>query len=336
MNTHSLVILAIKGALPSALMGLHDMLALADLSEHHSPDSPEYSLSNHLPWKPKVLTASMNGEPMEYGAGHRFVPDCSIFDIERCDGVLIPGFCPLNTGLPPESITNKDCRDWLRRQYQRGAHLGASCSGSFVLGEAGLLNGIRCTTTWWLHYELLKRFPRVNGVWGSAMLQDQRIFTAGGPLSWVDICLGMIERMAGKSAAKRVADFAVVDSAPKSQERYIPQGYLSAADPLLVDAENLIRDNVNVPLTTVQLGEKLGLSERTLHRRLKSLTGESPKVFMSRVKMDMAKTLLSTSQQPIKSIAFDLGFNDDSVFRKAFKKFIGMSPNGYRKWSQRG
>jgi len=73
--------------------------------------------------------------------------------------VLIPGFVPCTNGLPPEQVVSKACQNWLKRQYDHGALMGGSCSGAFVLGEAGLLNKRRCTTTWWLYYEFAKRFP---------------------------------------------------------------------------------------------------------------------------------------------------------------------------------
>ncbi|WP_409365517.1 DJ-1/PfpI family protein, partial [Klebsiella pneumoniae] len=73
---------------------------------------------------------------------------------------------------------------WIRQQYVHGALACGSCSGVFMVGEAGLLNGRKCTTTWWMYDELKRRYPRANAIWCKALTEDNRIVTAGGPLSW--------------------------------------------------------------------------------------------------------------------------------------------------------
>lgn len=330
MSRHTLVIMAFNQALPSGLMGIADMLALANLSQQHSPGNNQGAEA--ALWRPKVLIASPDGEDIVDGQGRVFKPDCALADIDLCDGVLIPGFVPCANGLPPTQVTDKACQAWLKRQYDHDALLGGSCSGAFVLGEAGLLNKRRCTTTWWLHYEFTRRFPQASAAWGSALVQDGNIITSGGPLSWVDISLRMVRTLAGNDAANRAADFAVVDSLPGSQDKYIPQGHLLSVDPFIIAAEQRIRQNLSQPLTTVELASFLAVSERTLHRRLKQLTGEAPKAFMDRVRMDMAKTLLHTSNQQINCIALEFGYSDEAVFRRLFRKQVGMSPSEYRRW----
>ncbi len=336
INQHTLVILAFNQTLPSGLIGIADMLALAQISQTHSPRNKITTYKEHseMSWCPKVLTASLDGKAVIDGQGRSFEPDVAIKDIEYCDAILIPGFVPSADGVPPKNITDRVCRDWIRLQFNQGALIGGSCSGAFVIGEAGLLNQRRCTTTWWLHYELTKRFPQASTAWASPLVQDGQVITSGGPLSWVDICLRTIRDLAGHEVANRVADFAVVDTMPNTQNKYIPQGHLMSADPFLIEAENLIRQNRKNPLSTVALASELAVSERTLHRRLKKITGESPKSFIDRVRMDMAKTMLHTSDQPINHIAFDLGYSDDAVFRRLFRKQLGMSPSEFRHWKK--
>jgi transcriptional regulator GlxA family with amidase domain len=331
MNSQTLVIMAFNQALPSALLGIADMFALANLSQQHSASNKSKEVAA---WRPQVLIASPDGKDITDGHGRIIKADCALTDIDQCHGVLIPGFVPCTNGLPPTQVSDKNCQLWLKRQYDQGALLGGSCSGAFVLGEAGLLNKRRCTSTWWLHYEFSQRFPKANAAWGSALVQDGQIITSGGPLSWVDISLRMIRILAGNEAANRAADFAIVDSLPSSQDKYIPQGHVMSVDPFIIAAEHRIRQDLSQPLTTVQLASQLAVSERTLHRRLKQLTGEAPKAFMDRVRMDMAKTLLHTSKRQINTIALEFGYSDEAVFRRLFRKQVGMSPSQYRRWQE--
>ena len=338
MSAHTLVIMAFNQALPSGLMGIADLFALANLSQQQSlGNKKEHAHKGSTasePWRAKIVIASLDGQDIVDGQGRVFKPDCALADIERCEGVLIPGFVPCANGLPPNKVTDKACQSWLKRQYAHGALLGGSCSGAFVLGEAGLLNERRCTTTWWLHYEFTQRFPQANAAWGSALIQDGNIITSGGPLSWVDISLRMIRILAGSDAANRAADFAVVDTTPRSQDKYVPEGHVMSVDPFIIKAEHNIRENLSESLSTVELASVLAVSERTLHRRLKQLTGEAPKAFMDRVRMDMAKTLLHTSNLQINSIALKFGYSDEAVFRRLFRKQTGMSPSEYRSWQR--
>lgn len=338
MNSQTLVIMAFNQALPSALLGIADMFALANFSQQQltqqlsSNKTATHQIVDGDTWRPKILIASPDGKDITDGHGRIIKADCALADIDVCAGVLIPGFVPCTNGLPPTQVTDKDCQQWLKRQYDQGALLGGSCSGAFVLGEAGLLNNRRCTSTWWLHYEFSQRFPKANAAWGSALVQDGQIITSGGPLSWVDISLRMIRILAGSEAANRAADFAVVDSLPSSQDKYIPQGHVMSVDPFIIAAEHRIRQDLSQPLTTVKLASELAVSERTLHRRLKQLTGEAPKAFMDRVRMDMAKTFLHTSKRQINTIALEFGYSDEAVFRRLFRKQVGMSPSQYRRW----
>ncbi|MFK8017298.1 MAG: GlxA family transcriptional regulator [Gammaproteobacteria bacterium] len=328
MTNPTIVIAAFDRALPSGLSGIADMFTLSCFGLAHS-DHAEGTL-----WAPDVIIASQDGAPIHDGAGREFDVHRALPEITRCDAVLIPGFVPDSAGLPPATITDPATRSWLAQQHSRGALICSSCSGAFVIGESGLLNGRRCTTTWWLHDELRRRFYRANPAWGSGLIADGCVVTAGGPLSWVDISLHVIRTVGGHHAAKLTADFAVVDTAPKAQAIYAPQGHLAANDPFLANAEHIVRQSQGRPLSTRALAAELTVSERTLHRKLKRLTGEAPKAFIDRVRVDQACTLLQTTTSSIKSIGLTLGYSDESVFRRLFRRRTGMTPTAYRRWLQ--
>ncbi len=323
----TIVVLSIDDALPSGLMGIKDLFALSGLSFMQKPEDDGF---NKEIWRPTVILANHNGKPIVDGHGRTFEVDSDLDSIDHCDAILVPGFVPGDTGCVPEIILNTKTKSWLSAQHKQGVLICGFCTGVFALGEAGILNGKRCTTTWWLHNALIQRFPKANAVWASELIDDNGIITAGGPLSWVTITLHIVKKLAGKETAKVVADFSVVDAIPKSQNLYVPEGFQAASDRFLVKAEYAIRKAHYQMMNAKDLSKVMAVSERTLNRRLKELTGETPKAFIDRVRISHACTLLVTTNKSMKEIAFSLGYSDDSVFRRIFKQKMKMTPSNYQ------
>lgn len=89
-----------------------------------------------------------------------------------------------------------------------------------------------------------------------------------------------------------------------------------------------------VGFTAIQLAKSLAISERTLHRKLKASAGESPKSFITRVRLESAKALLNYPSSSIKRVALQCGYDDEGSFRRAFSQHIGMTPSAYREWAK--
>lgn len=319
-----IAILGIDSCLGLAFVGSADMLTLSRRMLT-SKDAPELY---------RVVCVSHDGRPVRDGAGRLLEVDGRFEDADGCAGIIVPGyFCSGDHALPPTPAIGAAAA-WLRRQHALGAIVAGSCNGVFLLGEAGLLDGRRCTTTWWRHNELKSRYPRADAAWGASLIEDGRVVTAGGPLSWIDLTLHVIRALLGPEAAKKAADFTVVDTVPSTQAIYVPPGHLSASNPFLLEAEHIVRQAGEAPLSSVELARALGVSERTLHRRLKDATGETPKHFLDRVRFDTTRMLLETTRNSVKQLAAASGYADETSFRRAFRRYSGMTPGAYRSWSQ--
>ncbi len=333
-NPKTVLILGFEGCLPSGIVGLVDMFWLAnqanaETSPVRAPGgTPSTAAAPHF----KVITASFNGKALRDGMGRSIAVDAHVLDVTNCDAVLIPGLIRGASGLP-SAADLAPVSDWLRLRHQHGNLLAASCAGGFVLGEAGLLDQRRCTTTWWLHDELTRRYPKAKAEWGAALLEDRGIVSVGGPMSWVDMALHTIRQLGGVDAAKRAADFAVIDNTALTQALYAPKRYMNHVDTLLLNAEQAVRQ-APLEMSATQLAKQLAMSDRTLHRRLKTLTGEAPKAFITRTRLEMAKTLLDGPGASIKRTAQQCGYVDEGNFRRAFTRFAGMSPSAYRQWAK--
>lgn len=322
-STMEVIVLGYDGCLGAGLIGAVDMLKLAWLTISKDQNREPISVS----------TASFDGQPIQDSSGRRLKVDGSV-TADAASAVIVPGYLSDDGDRFLGAASIAAAAAWLRRQHALGALVCGSCSGVFLLGEAGLLDGRRCTTTWWRHDELRDRYPRADAQWGAPLLEDSRVVTAGGPLSWIDLCLHVIRALYGASAAKIAADFTVVDTVPSTQSTYVPPGHLAASDPFLLKAEHIIRQAGDAPLTVLGLARGLGTSVRTLHRHLERASGETPKRFIERVRFEAARTLLETTTHSVKRLAASAGYADEASFRRAFSRYSGMTPGAYRRWAQ--
>ena len=325
-------IVAVEGSLLSAITGLADLFWMTGQALRAPPPGASYGMSGQPIVNFDTTIASADGNPLRDPQGRMIPVDASFEELTQCDVALVTGMALGPDRLPPVSPTIRHAAAWLGERHRAGALVGAACAGTFVLGEAGLLNGRRCTTTWWLHHVFRQRFPKARPVWGTAVEEQDRIVTTGGPLSWVDLALHVIRREAGPEVARLAADISVADSLPLPQLVYAPRGFVNATDPLLLQAEQIVR-HASPGLTAEALAAALNFSERTLHRRLKSLTNESPKEFITRVRIEMACVLLERPGSSVKQVALQCGYGDETSFRRAFNQLVRMTPADYRRWS---
>jgi transcriptional regulator GlxA family with amidase domain len=314
-----LAVLALEGCMHSAISGVADVLSLANHVMQQSGEKSRFT------WQ----TLSLDGKAVRAGGGQTVAVDGAIGKRAGFDAILVPG--NLVDHVTAERLRPQYVRAgaWLRQQHANGRLIGAFCSGVFLLAGAGLLDNRRATI-WWLQSELRQRHPAIDLAPDAVITSADRLVCAAGPMSWVDLLLRLIEMVDGKQIAKLCADYVVIDTAQRTQSIFMPVGYLLSQDPLLTRADLLVRRTGKSPMTVKRLAGALGLSERTLNRKFQELTHEPPQAFIMRRRVEHARTLLETTTQPIKTIARTTGYEDESSFRKAFRKLTLMSPQAYR------
>ncbi|WNW13870.1 helix-turn-helix domain-containing protein [Pseudomonas sp. DTU_2021_1001937_2_SI_NGA_ILE_001] len=320
-----IAIVAVEGCLHSAVVGLVDLFWITNQALRNAPDGGSAGVVF------ETLVVSADAAAVMDAQGRTVQVDGRFDDALGCDAVLIAGMALDTDGSPPRCAAVSQAAAWLRRYHQHGGLVAGACAGAFVLGEAGLLDGRRCTTTWWLHPIFKRRFPKADAVWGSALEEHDRVISSGGPLSWIDLALHVIRRLAGDTVARLAASMAVTDNQALPQTVYAPRGFINATSPLLLQAEQTVRQ-AGPGLTAQALAKGLRLSERTLHRRLKELLNETPKAFITRVRIETACALLQSPGARVKQVAMQAGYADESSFRRAFAQVMGLSPSGYVEW----
>ncbi|NKY39826.1 GlxA family transcriptional regulator [Cellulomonas septica] len=221
--------------------------------------------------------------------------------------------------------------DTLRRAHDRGAWVMSICSGAFALGEAGLLDGRRCTTHWMYTSELARRYP--SAVIDPAVLyvDDDRVITSAGTAAGIDAALHLVRRELGAAMASAVARRMVVPPhRDGGQAQYVDT-------PLPCDADTLapllawMVENLDQDLTVPDLAARAFVSERTFARRFKSETGTTPAAWITRQRLVRAQEMLERSDATVEEIARLCGFGTAAVLRHHFARTLGTSPQAYRR-----
>ena len=322
-----IAIVALEGSLSSAINGFCDTLWIARQVIASRPDYAERVASTLL----ETQIVSADGQPVRDAQGRWLHVDGDFAQAAQANIVLVGGMALGSDRFPLHAGAVTHAAQWIKKMHQQGATVGAACAGGLVLGEAGLLDRRRCTTTWWLFPTLRERYPHARPVWGKTLEQQDNIITTGGPLSWTALTLHLLQTMLGADMTRQIADMTVADAQPLSQRLYAPPGFINTQHPLLMRAEEIIRYQ-NPGITAEQLASALHTSERTLHRKMKSLTGESPKTFITRVRIEGACIQLENPAVSIRKVAADCGYSDETSFRKAFSQMMEMTPLRYRQW----
>lgn len=248
------------------------------------------------------------------------------------DVVVTPGLGAANAHEIANRLTAADVADagqWLMRAGHRGVDIAASCTAVFVLASAGLLDGRRCVTTWWLGAELAEIAPTADVVIDEMVVRDSRIWTAGSAFAHIDLMLALMRHFGGAALADELASRLVVDQRT-SQASFLIPSHLAARDDTVAALESFVRSHLDEPHTLHSMSKWCGLSPRTLARRTNSAVGLSPLQLVQRVRLERSLHLLRTTRMSLEEIAAAVGVTDPATLHRLVKKHTGRSPGALR------
>lgn len=243
---------------------------------------------------------------------------------DEADLVCVPSV-HRDFGAPPEVI------EVLGATVERGARVLSVCSGAFVLGEAGLLDGRGCTTHWLYAAELQRRYPRARVLPEVLYVDEDPVITGAGSAAGLDACLHLWRKEYGARVASMVARRMVVPpQRDGGQAQYIaravPEYPAETFGPLLAwITANLAEDH-----SVEALARRSHMSARTFARRFRAETGTTPHAWVTNQRVIAAEELLESSDASIEWIAGEVGFGNAATMRQHFARVRGVSPHGYR------
>jgi AraC family transcriptional regulator, transcriptional activator FtrA len=277
-----------------------------------------------FPWYDFAI-CSPEGSPVRTTSGFLITPHADLGPLETADLVAVPPH-PFDAVSPPELT------EALRRAARRGALVMSLCSGAFVLGEAGLLDGRRCTTHWRYAEELARQFPLAKVECDSLYVEDGPVLTSAGTAAGIDLCLHLVRKVHGSAIATKLARRMVVPpQRPGGQAQFI-----EAPVPRRPDAATLqplltwLIANLEAQSTVEDLATRVHMAPRTFARRFRAETGTTPHDWITTQRVLLARRLLEETDLGVDAVATRAGFGDAATLRHHFTRRVGATPNAYR------
>jgi transcriptional regulator GlxA family with amidase domain len=289
-----------------------------------------FATANMIAGRPlyRLAIAGMSMAPVATSLGIRITPSVAVADIqEPIDTLLVSG------GFgQAEASSDERLLAWLKTGRRQARRCGSICTGAFVLAAAGLLDGRRATTHWAMAEELGRRYPQVSVEVDRIFVRDGSVYTSAGVTAGIDLALGMIEEDHGRTLALRIARSLVVHlkrAGGQSQFSNLLSAQF-AASPAVRLAQEWALENLAADLSVKTLAVRAHMSERTFRRAFAEETGETPRDFVERIRIDAARNLFEEAQLPAQAVATRCGFETVDNLRRAFVRRLGVTPQQYR------
>lgn len=202
--------------------------------------------------------------------------------------------------------------------------IAAACTATFALAEAGLLDGRRATTSWWLSADFRARYPRSRLDMTSMVVEDDRAMTAGAAFGHIDLALALVRRVS-IDLATTTAQFLLVDER-STQSEYVAIAHLVRRDPLVAAFERHVRAHLDAPMDMAGVARLLGTSRRTLERRVTAVVAMSPLQLVQRLRVERARHLLATTDRTVDDVARDVGYLNATTLRALLRRFPTNRP----------
>ncbi|MDY7559172.1 GlxA family transcriptional regulator [Pseudomonas sp. 10B1] len=243
------------------------------------------------------------------------------------DVVLVPGGPLLPESMPQPAITK-----WLRKAAPLAGRYGSICTGAFILGHAGLLDGKQAATHWSHARQLAEQFPLARVEPDRIYVRDGALMTCAGVTAGIDMALALVSEDHGAAVALAVAKrLLVVVQRQGGQSQFSP--YLTAPDnegSPVAKIQRYVMEHIAEPFSVERLAQVVAMSPRSFARIFARDAKVTPAEFVQRARIDAARHLLEGSQLAIKAVAYHCGFGSASRMRLIFSQRLGVTPTQYR------
>lgn len=266
------------------------------------------------------------GRRLRTSVGATLTPDHGLDALLGADLVAIPAIPGYDAGYPQDAL------DAVRAAYDGGATVLTVCSGAFVAGAAGLLDGRPCTTHWLHADELARRHPTARVDRNVLYVDDGNLITSAGTAAGIDAALHLVRREFGAEIANKIARRMVVPPQREGgQRQYIEMPVPHRCSEGFAPHLDWILANLDKPHTVASLARRANMSARTFARRFVEETGRTPMQWVTDQRVLYARRLLEETDLDIDRVAARCGFGTATLLRHHFRRMIGVTPSDYRR-----
>ena len=277
----------------------------------------------------RVTTASVDGRAVRCDGPIQIRPDTALEDVRKTNLIFIP-----TTGLNLDDVVERNAPvvPWLKRWHKRGAAIASVCSGVGLVAATGMLDGKRATTHWALAERFRQKYPKVKWMPELMVTEDRGFYCGGGVHAALDLSLYLVETYCGHEIAMQTAKALLIETPRAWQAGFaIVPLKTEHSDSTVSTAQEWMHENFhqNFPLDTP--ARKVGMSLRNFVRRFKHATGDSPRIYLQKLRVAAAKRLLEGDHRTMQEISEAVGYQDVAFFRALFHRHTGVSPSTYRR-----
>jgi transcriptional regulator GlxA family with amidase domain len=275
-----------------------------------------------------VVLVGRDRRPVASFGGWRLKPEATLAGLARADVVIVPAqFAPTADTSPDDE---RFCT-WLRAQHAQGAVL-VSLAGSLLLAKAGLLDRREATGLVSEREIFRSRFPQVRYLPARRVVAAADIITVCGMGPTPDACAHLIERFHGGALARRFLRHTSTEALPTTEQTALWSArFKRHRDAQVLAVQEIVERELHALPPLAHLAARVGLSDRSLSRRLLAATGLSLRQYVAELRIERSEFLLRTTDTALIHVAQDCGYGSASAFSRAFAARHGQAPAGYRK-----
>jgi len=255
-------------------------------------------------------------------------PKGSVDTMDKADFIFLAGMpCDVDEVVG----SNNGIMAWVRAQHAQGVAIATVCPTQALLAHIGLLDGKTVAMHWSLIDEVRRRWPGTRWTADRMVVEDRGIYSCCGASAAIDLTLYIVDQLCGRDVMTACAQWFLADL-PRVRQNVPPPMFGNAVpeNSTMAPVESWILGHFHEPIHFEALADQFGMSWRTFYRRFQDTFGESPKVYLQKLRLNAARRLLETDAGSIDQIASKVGYADSAFFRALFKRYVGMTPSRYR------
>lgn len=281
----------------------------------------------------RVVLAASSLEPVTTSAGVRLLPDATLDDmaLQSIDTLIVPGSVALDPAGRIRALADGGIVASVKALSTRSRRIASVCVGAHILAAAGLLDGKSATTHWSTAEQLAQEHPSIQVDADRIYVQQGNLWTGAGLTTCLDLALALVAEDFGNSWALKVARQLVMFLKRSGGQSQFSVMLEPLSTTRRMDALRLhIAQNLDQPLSLLEIAEIMHVSDRQLVRIFKAELGMTPAAYVEAARVEAARQQLEATDVSLERVAETCGFNTTDTLHRAFRRKLGITPLEYR------